>query len=182
MNATERTLLTVGHSNRSIETFLELLLSHRVAQVVDVRKLPGSRANPQFNDDALQAALAPHGIRYLWMPSLGGLRRGMPDSPNGGWRNKSFQAFADYMQTPEFAAAIDELLAEASERRTAIMCSEAVPWRCHRSLIADAALVRGMNVEHIMTPDRADRHKLHSFARVEGEQITYPPDEPPLLF
>ena len=168
-------VLTIGHSNRSLEDFLQLLLAHRVTLLVDVRKLPGSRKNPQFDQDRLSQALREAGIGYLHVPGLGGLRRRTLNSPNSGWRNASFQAFADYMLTDEFERSLTELTERARDERVALMCAEAVPWRCHRSLIADALLVRGIPVEDIFTATRVEPHVLHSFARVEGTRITYPP-------
>jgi uncharacterized protein (DUF488 family) len=168
-------LLTIGHSNRPIDEFLGLLEAHGVTLVADVRKLPGSRANPQFNADALAESLRSRGIGYVHLPGLGGLRKGAADSPNGGWENASFRAFADYMLTPEFERALEQLLELSQGERPAIMCSEAVPWRCHRGLIADALTVRDVAVAHIMTPKRTDRHKLRDWARVDGTRITYPP-------
>lgn len=167
-------VLTIGHSNRPIDEFLRLLTAHQVSTVVDVRKLPGSRANPQFNADALCDSLTAAGIGYQHLPGLGGLRRGSPTSPNGGWENASFRAFADYMLTTEFGQALEPLLDMAVRERPAIMCSEAVPWRCHRSLIADALLVRGVAVRHIMSATKANLHTLRDWAKVEGTRITYP--------
>jgi uncharacterized protein (DUF488 family) len=174
-------VLTIGHSNRPIGEFLALLAAHNVKLVADVRKLPGSRANPQFGGEALAASLKKVNLDYVHLPGLGGLRRGMENSPNGGWRNTSFRAFADYMQTPEFEASLADLLDLAAGEKTAIMCSEAVPWRCHRSLIADALVVRGIRVEHILTKTRADKHALHGWAKFDGLHITYPPEELPLF-
>ncbi|HLI33462.1 MAG TPA: DUF488 domain-containing protein [Terriglobia bacterium] len=168
------TLYTVGHSTRSIEAFIELLQAFRVKQLVDVRTIPRSRHNPQFNSDQLSETLKAAAIRYVHMPQLGGLRHAHRDSPNTGWRNASFRGFADYMQQPEFRSGLDKLLKLARLRPTAIMCAEAVPWRCHRSLIADALLVRGAHVEHILSGKRAEAHTLTPFAQVEGLQITYP--------
>lgn len=174
-------VLTVGHSNRPIGEFLALLTPHKVKLVADVRKLPGSRANPQFGGEALVVSLKKAGIDYVHLRGLGGLRKGSENSPNGGWRNTSFRAFADYMQTPEFEASLADLLDLAAVDKTAIMCSEAVPWRCHRSLIADALVIRGIRVEHILTKTRADKHALHGWARLDGLHITYPPEELPLF-
>jgi uncharacterized protein (DUF488 family) len=170
-------LLTIGHSNRSIETFLDMLRGHNVELLVDVRTMPRSRYNPQFNRETLPGSLAAAGIDYLHLPGLGGLRHPRKDSVNTGWRNLSFRGYADYMQTPEFEQHLAELLREAEGRRVAAMCAEAVPWRCHRSLIADGALVRGIPVLHIMSAEKADPHKLTTFARVEGERVTYPSDQ-----
>jgi uncharacterized protein (DUF488 family) len=168
------TLYTVGHSTRSIEAFVELLHAFRVKQLVDVRTIPRSRHNPQFNSDQLSATLKAAAIHYVHMPQLGGLRHAHRDSPNTGWRNASFRGFADYMQQPEFQSGLDKLLKLARLRRTAIMCAEAVPWRCHRLLIADALLVRGVHGEHILSGKRAEAHTLTPFAQVKGLQITYP--------
>ena len=175
--STPAMILTVGHSDRSLEEFLDLLQSHGVTMIVDVRKMPRSLRNPQFNRDSLPNALRGRGIGYTDLPALGGLRRRKPDSPNGGWRNASFQGYADYMLTPEFEAGLQELLDLARGQRPALMCAEAVPWRCHRSLIADALTVRGITVDHIMSKSRADRHALKPWAKVEGTRITYPPEE-----
>jgi uncharacterized protein (DUF488 family) len=167
-------ILTIGHSTRAIETFLELLRAHGVKRLVDVRTIPRSRYNPQFNCDTLAATLGDCGIGYTSMKELGGLRHARTDSPNTGWRNLSFRGYADYMQTPQFAAGLAALIEMARGEQTAIMCAEAVPWRCHRSLIADALLVHGCAVAHIMSASEAKPHSLTSFARVRGEQIIYP--------
>jgi uncharacterized protein (DUF488 family) len=169
------TVLTIGHSNRPLDEFLAMLAAHRVTMVADVRKMPRSRANPQFNTDTLPAALARHGIGYEHFPGLGGLRKGSSDSPNGAWENASFRAFADYMLTPEFDRALEKLFKASAGCRPALMCAEAVPWRCHRSVISDALVVRGLPVEHIMSETRTDTHKLRDWAQVEGTRITYPP-------
>ncbi len=145
--------------------------------LVDVRKMPRSRRNPQFNRETLPQALRQAGISYLDLPGLGGLRRRKPDSPNGGWKNASFQGYADYMLTPEFEQSLQTLLEHARGERVALMCAEAVPWRCHRSLIADALSVRGIAVEHILSEKRTQRHTLKPWARVEGTRITYPPTD-----
>jgi uncharacterized protein (DUF488 family) len=165
---------TIGHSNRVIGNLLEILQAHRIDLLVDVRTVPRSRHNPQFNRETLPATLAAAGIDYLHIAALGGLRRPRKDSVNIGWRNDSFRGYADYMQTGEFAGAIEDLLAAAGDRRAAVMCAEAVPWRCHRSLIADALVARGLPVFHIMSAARADEHKLTPFARIDGEHLTYP--------
>jgi uncharacterized protein (DUF488 family) len=175
------TVLTVGHSNRDLDTFIGLLKAHGITRLVDVRTVPRSRHNPQFNRDALPDSLAAVGIAYTHMPGLGGLRKPKPESINSGWRNASFQGFADYMQTPEFAENIRALEDLAQRDRAAIMCAEAVPWRCHRSLVADALTVRGWRVEHIMSETKRQDHKLTPFAHVEGTQITYP-QQPSLPF
>ncbi len=168
-------MLTIGHSNRPIDEFLRLLKAHGVQLLVDVRTVPRSRHNPQFNRDSLPQALAAEGIRYEHMPGLGGLRHARKDSPNTGWKNLSFRGYADYMQTAEFAQNLDALM-QHQDGVVAIMCAESVPWRCHRSLIADALTARGVAVRHIMSAARSNPHKLTSFARVEGDRITYPAD------
>ena len=169
-------VLTIGHSTRTIEEFIALLQAHAVTRVVDVRTVPRSRHNPQFNRETLPVSLQPAGIGYVHVAELGGLRHTTRDSINIGWRNASFRGYADYMQTPEFQQAIDQLIQLANQDRIAVMCAEAVPWRCHRSLIADALLVRGIRSEDIMSATRRQVHVLTSFARVEGTQITYPAD------
>ncbi len=168
-------LLTVGHSNRELPDFLELLRAHKIELLADVRTVPRSRHNPQFNRETLPASLAAAGIGYTHLPGLGGLRKPRSDSRNTGWRNLSFRGYADYMQTPEFHQNLNALIRLAGEHRTAIMCAEAVPWRCHRSLIADALTAGGVEVYHILSPTKADRHKLTKFARVEDGGVTYPP-------
>jgi uncharacterized protein (DUF488 family) len=167
-------IYTVGHSTRSLDELVALLRSFGVTTLVDVRTIPRSRHNPQFNTDALGPALGPHGLTYVHQPALGGLRKPRKDSLNAGWRNESFRGYADYMQTEAFAQALEQLIALASRATVAIMCAEAVPWRCHRSLIADALLARGVPVQHIMSPGHASPHKLTAFARLDGPQVTYP--------
>jgi uncharacterized protein (DUF488 family) len=169
-------VLTIGHSTRPIETFLELLQAHGVKHLVDVRTIPRSRHNPQFNRETLPQSLHGAGIAYTHMESLGGLRHTRRDSPNAGWRNASFRGFADYMQTTEFEQALGRLIDLARDQQVVLMCAEAVPWRCHRSLIADALLVRGVAVEHILGPKSRRPHSLRSFAKVDGTRITYPPE------
>jgi uncharacterized protein (DUF488 family) len=168
------TIFTVGHSTRTIDDFIALLHAHHVRQLVDVRTIPRSRHNPQFAQDQLGPALEQAGIRYRHAPALGGLRHARRDSINTAWRNASFRGYADYMETPPFGEAIEDLIARARKRSTAIMCAEAVPWRCHRSLIADALLVRGIDAEEIAGPTRTEPHKLTSWAKVQGQSITYP--------
>jgi uncharacterized protein (DUF488 family) len=170
-----RTVLTVGHSNQSLEEFLRLLQAHGVSLVADVRKMPGSRRNPRFGHDTLPPALRQAGIGYVHLPGLGGLRRRRPDSPNTGWKNASFQGYADYMLTPAFEQGLQELLERADGERVALMCAEALPWRCHRSLIADALVVRGVAGEHILGAGRTQPHVLRSWARVRGGHLVYPP-------
>lgn len=171
-------IFTVGHSTRTIEAFIAVLRAYGITQLIDVRAFPRSRQNPQFNSDALSFALQNAGIQYMHLPELGGRRRARADSVNTGWRNASFRGFADYMQTPEFAAGLKRLIEAAEIKPTAIMCAEAVPWRCHRSLIADALTVGGFRVEEIMSETRSQPHKLTPFAKVRGRKITYPLTEP----
>ena len=173
---TRPVILTIGHSNRTIAEFLALLKAHGVEWLVDIRTIPRSRHNPQFNRDALARSLRRESIAYTHLLKLGGLRHALRDSINTGWQNASFRGYADYMQTPEFAAALARLEKLATHKRCAIMCAEAVPWRCHRSLVADALTVRGYRVEHIMTLARRNAHKVTAFARVRGRSITYPPN------
>jgi uncharacterized protein (DUF488 family) len=168
------TIYTIGHSTRSIEEFLELLHAFGVHVLADIRTVPRSRHNPQFGRERLPAELSAAAIAYLHLPALGGLRHSPKSELNAGWRNASFRSYADYMQTPEFAAGIDELLALAADTTTAIMCAEAVPWRCHRSLVGDALLVRDVDVRDIMSATSAPEHQLTKFARVKGTTITYP--------
>ncbi|ALK96846.1 DNA repair protein [Massilia sp. WF1] len=170
------TVSTIGHSNRSIEEFIALLKQNNIACVLDIRTVPKSRHNPQFGQDQLPRSLQEAGIGYRYLAGLGGLRRPRPDSPNGGWRNTSFRGYADYMQTEAFAQNVDTVVALADSTRCALMCAEAVPWRCHRSLVADALLVRGIPVEEIIGPQAPRPHKLTAFAQVDGVRITYPSD------
>jgi uncharacterized protein (DUF488 family) len=170
------TVSTIGHSNRSIEEFIALLKQNGIACLLDIRTVPKSRHNPQFGQDQLPAALEAAGIEYRYLAGLGGLRRPRPDSPNGGWRNTAFRGYADYMQTEAFAQNVDTVVALAEHTRCALMCAEAVPWRCHRSLVADALVVRGIEVEEIIGPQAPKPHKLTAFARVDGLRITYPSD------
>ncbi|HEV2349251.1 MAG TPA: DUF488 domain-containing protein [Terriglobia bacterium] len=176
----EQTLvvMTIGHSNRPLETFVQMLRAHGVQQVIDVRTIPRSRHNPQFNLDSLPDDLRAAKILYRHVPGLGGLRRPRRDSPNAGWRNSTFRGFADYMQTKEFTVNLGKLMKLAAARQVALMCAEAVPWRCHRSLIADALAVRGIPVEHIITRTFRRSHQITPFARVEGKRISYPPETP----
>ena len=169
-------VLTVGHSTRPIEVFLEMLLAHGVTQLVDVRTVPRSRHNPQFSQESLPASLARAGIGYVHAPGLGGFRHAAADSPNAGWRNLSFRGYADYMQTADFEADLAGLIELARDNRVALMCAEAVPWRCHRSLIADALLVHGIGSCEIASPTRLQAHRLTPFARVSGLGLSYPPE------
>lgn len=167
-------VLTTGHSNRSIEDFIALLKGHRVERLVDVRTIPKSAHNPQFAREALSPSLHSARIHYRHMPGLGGFRHPKRDSVNAGWRNSSFRGYADYMQTPEFEKNLETLISLAREERTVIMCAEAVPWRCHRSLIADALTVRGIEARELASREKTKLHELTPFARVEGTEITYP--------
>ncbi|HEV2690590.1 MAG TPA: DUF488 domain-containing protein [Bryobacteraceae bacterium] len=165
---------TIGHSTRPIEEFIGLLQAHGIRQLADVRTVPRSRHNPQFNKENLPASLQAAGISYQHFHALGGLRRTRPDSINTGWRNASFRGYADYMQTPQFEQALEELIEVAKRAPTAIMCAEAVPWRCHRSLIGDALLVRSIAVLDVLNAKEAKPHSLTPFANVNGTQIAYP--------
>ena len=168
-------ILTIGHSTHTLDVFIKLLHAHNVNHIVDVRTVPRSRRNPQFNRETLPNSLKAVGIAYTHILGLGGLRRPRPDSPNTGWRNASFWGFADYMQTPEFRENLETLIELASKDRIALMCAEALPWRCHRSQIADALLVREIQVEHIMNEKHREVHKLTPWAVINGTSITYPP-------
>ncbi len=170
-------ILTIGHSTRTLEEFIRLLQAHAVSRVVDVRTVPRSRHNPQFNKTSLPGSLKKVGLRYVHISGLGGLRHAQRDSINVGWRNASFRGYADYMQTTEFEHSLEELIQLANQDRIALMCAEAVPWRCHRSLIADALLVRGIRTEDIMSATLRQVHVLTPFAKVRGATITYPVGE-----
>ena len=169
-------VLTIGHSTRSLEDFIHLLQTHEVKKVVDVRTVPRSRHNPQFNRETLPVSLKTNRIGYIHMLGLGGLRHSHPGSPNMGWRNASFRGFADYMQTQDFEKNLFTMIHLARQERISLMCAEAVPWRCHRSLIADALLIWGIRVEHILSLTHCQPHLLTPWARVDGTRITYPPD------
>src|SRR6266516_2277962 len=168
------TIYTIGHSTRTIEQFLELLRAHGIQQIVDVRTVPKSRHNPQFGKEALAASLEQAGIAYTHLEKLGGLRHTSKDSVNLGWQNSSFRGFADYMATPEFQAGLAELKTVAAKKTVAIMCAEAVPWRCHRSLIADALITQGWQVLHIQSRKTAQPHELTPFLKVQDGKLTYP--------
>jgi uncharacterized protein (DUF488 family) len=167
-------VLTIGHSTRSIDEFIRLLTAHDVDRVIDIRTIPRSRHNPQFSRDQLSRALRHAGIRYTHLPGLGGLRHPRPDSPNTGWRNASFRGYADYMQTTAFSRSLDRCIELARHETVVLMCAEAVPWRCHRSLVADALLVRGIAVSELTSGVRARPHVLTPWAKVKGTQISYP--------
>ena len=171
------TVLTIGHSTRSLDEFIGILKTHGIQLVADVRTVPRSRHNPQFNSEELAKALGKNDIAYIHMKGLGGLRRPLKDSPNKGWKNASFRGFADYMQTKDFEEALNNLIATAKKQRTSIMCAEAVPWRCHRSLISDALTVRGFEVQHLIRRTSVQPQKLTAWAKAEGTHITYPESE-----
>ena len=167
-------ILTIGHSTHPIEKFIELLRQHGIEQLVDIRTIPRSRHNPQFNSAALAKSVEDKGIGYVHLKELGGLRHPRRESINTGWRNASSRGYADYMQTAEFEQALRRLLQLCEDKRCAAMCAEAVPWRCHRSLLADALVARGIPVEHILSGSRRELHSLTPFARIENGRVTYP--------
>ena len=166
-------ILTIGHSTRPIDEFIKLLRQHGIEQLVDIRTIPRSRRNPQFSSEALAKSVEDNGIGYVHLKELGGLRHPRPDSINTGWRNASFRGYADYMQTAEFEEALRRLLQLCEDKRCAAMCAEAVPWRCHRSLLADALVARGIPVEHILSGSQREVHSLTPFARIENGRVTY---------
>ena len=167
-------VFTIGHSTRTRQDFIRLLKAHEVQRVIDVRTIPRSRHNPQFNRDQLSPALHGARIHYRHMPGLGGLRRARRDSTNTGWRNASFRGYADHMQTSMFRESLDQCIELAKRERVVLMCAEAVPWRCHRSLIADALLARGIKAREITSGIRTRPHSLTPWARVNRTQVTYP--------
>lgn len=168
-------IFSIGHSTRSIDELIGLLRAHGISTLADIRTIPRSRRNPQFEEATLAASLRSAGLEYVHIAALGGLRRPRPDSANSGWQNDSFRGYADYMGTPSFAAALEQLLElDTDQGPVAMMCAEAVPWRCHRSLVADALVVRGEHVEHIVGPGPTHVHRLNPMARVADGQITYP--------
>jgi uncharacterized protein (DUF488 family) len=175
-------IFTIGHSTRSIDDFIALLRANGVQRLIDIRTIPKSRHNPQFNGDALARALQAARIDYIHIKELGGLRRARPNSPNTGWRNASFRGFADYMQTDDFQTALDRAVQLGRQKASALMCAEAVPWRCHRSLVSDALLIRGAEVLEIVGDSSPKPHKLTPFARIHGTQITYPAEASGELF
>ena len=173
---------TVGHSNRPLENFLEILKAHAIERVLDVRRFPASRKWPHFNAVELGGSLSRAGIEYVGMPELGGRRKPRPDSPHTAWRVEAFRGYADFMDTPEFARGLEKITELARERRSTLMCAEALPWRCHRSLIADALLARGFEVFEILSEKESRPRKLPDFARVEGTRVIYDGGEKPLSF
>ncbi len=172
-------VFTIGHSTRPLQDFIDMLSGHAVTLLVDVRTVPRSRHNPQFNGDSLPKDMARCGVQYVHAAGLGGFRPTGPDSPNGAWRNASFRGYADYMQTAEFAENLFWLMRLGEAQQVAVMCAEAVPWRCHRSLIADALLMHGWLAQEIVSPTRVQTHKITPFARVVGTVITYPAEAAP---
>src|SRR5215475_5886766 len=175
------TVLTIGHSTHPFEEFIAILNAHGVQQLVDVRTVPKSRHVPQYNTEFLARELPKHGVDYVHMKALGGLRKAAKNSINTGWRNASFRGYADYMATEEFRKGIERLKQLATEKRTVVMCAEAVPWRCHRSLIGDALLARGVDVEDIMSAKDRRPHALTPFARIQGDTIIYDGEKPSLF-
>lgn len=167
-------LFTIGHGTRLLDEFWEILKSFAVDLVVDVRTIPRSRHNPQFNKETLPESLKHQGIGYIHQSGLGGLRKTHPDSLNTGWRNAAFRGFADYMQSNEFESNLNDLLETTSGKTAVLMCAETLPWHCHRSLIADALLARGIPVTHILKMGSSQPHSLTPFARVQGVNVTYP--------
>ena len=175
-------LWTIGHSTRSIDEFLALLAEHRIEAVADVRRYPGSRRLPHFSREALCESLRGSDLEYVHIPNLGGRRRARPDSPNTAWRSEQFRGYADYMMTEEFEAAFGELVDLAGRRRTAMMCAEALWWRCHRGLVADALKARGADVLHIVGAAKVEPHPYTSAARIVGGRLTYLPTDQADLF
>lgn len=171
------TVHTIGHSTRSVDEFIRILKSFGIQLLADIRTVPRSRRNPQYDQQALRELLIANRTAYIHLPDLGGLRRPKKDSINTAWENASFRGYADYMQTDEFAAAIDNLISLAAQNTTVIMCAEAVPWRCHRSLVGDALLVRGIDVIDIFSETNSKPHKMTPWARAHGLAITYPKNE-----
>ncbi len=167
-------VFTIGHSTKALQEFINTVETFGIGKIVDIRTIQRSRHNPQFNKETLPADLKVAGISYIHMPGLGGLRHTKRDSPNKGWRNSSFRGFADYMQTTDFEENLKKLAELAAKELVAIMCAETLPWRCHRSLIADALSVRGFEVEHIMSREKSQRHRLTPWIKIEGTKITYP--------
>jgi uncharacterized protein (DUF488 family) len=167
------TIYTIGHSTRTIADFLALLTAHDIRQLADVRTIPKSRRHPHFAGDALSASLNDAGIAYRHVAALGGLRKPRADSSNTGWRHEGFRGYADYMETPAFARAVDDLIAWSQEARTTVMCAEATWWQCHRRLLADALVAREIEVRHIMTATSAPPHEVTEFARIEGARVRY---------
>jgi uncharacterized protein (DUF488 family) len=181
MSTDPATILTIGHSTRTLQEFLGLLAEYRIEAIADVRRFPGSRRHPHFASDALATTLPAHGIAYQWLPKLGGRRKVQPGSPNTAWRNASFQGYADYTATAEFAEGLAELLKPAASKRTALMCAEAVWWRCHRSIIADVLKLRGIEVIHIIDATHTTAHPYTSPARIVDGRLSYAASQGDLL-
>lgn len=177
MSKTVNTVYTIGHSTRPIDEFIKLIKTYGIEMVIDVRTIAGSRHNPQYNEESLSNSLNKHNISYKRMKGLGGLRHTTKMSINNAWKNSSFRGYADYMQTPEFTESIKQLIKLSKEKQIVIMCAEAVPWRCHRSLIGDALIVRNIGVTDIISEKSNILHKVTPFARVKGHTITYPENE-----
>lgn len=174
-------IFTIGHSNHKLSEFIEILKSYKLKLVVDVRTIPRSRQNPQFNSERFKRALKQHGVEYIHMSGLGGLRHAHADSINKGWRNASFRGYADYMQTEEFAKNLQRLISRSNRKRLVLMCAEAVPWRCHRALISDALKLRGIVTEDIFTKTTHRPHRMTPFAKVRGKKISYPAETARLI-
>ena len=170
-------IFSIGHSTREIHDFLNILEKYEIRALVDIRTIPRSRRNPQFNDDALSTSLKEHAINYEKLASLGGLRKPKPDSMNLGWRNESFRGYADHMQSPDFEGGLNQLISIGQKEQTVMMCAEAVPWKCHRSLVGDALLIRGIEVMDIFDLLHAKPHTLTKFAKVDGLRLTYPGEQ-----
>jgi uncharacterized protein (DUF488 family) len=171
-------MYTIGHSTRPQDEFIHILKHYGIEELVDIRKIPRSGYNPQYNMESLSAALEGAGIRYRHYPELGGLRKARANSINTGWRSAGFRGFADYMLTPEFERAVSHLIQWGEDHVVAVMCAEAVPWRCHRMLLSDGLLVHGVKVDHIHSLKKAEPHRLTAFAKVDGTQLTYPSADP----
>ena len=167
-------VLTIGHSTRTLEEFVQLLEVYGVTLLVDVRTVPRSRHNPQFNKETFPTTLKHYGVKYIHMPEIGGLRHPKHESINLAWKNSGFRGYADYMQTKEFTDNLLKIIALARENRLVLMCAEALPWRCHRNLISDALVIRHVKVEHVISKDSIINHELNEMAHVEGTKITYP--------
>lgn len=173
-------IFTIGHSNHPIEKFLEILRAHRVERVLDVRRFPASRKWPHFNAESLARSLPAEAVQYIGLPELGGRRKPRPDSPHTAWRLEAFRGYADFMDTPDFSAGLEGVMALSREKRSALLCAEALPWRCHRSLIADTLLAHGWEVFEILSAGEAKARRLPGFARVEGNRVIYDVGELPL--
>ena len=168
------TIFTIGHGNRTLDELVDALREHAIIQLVDVRSFPGSRRHPHFNRENLERSLPASGVRYLWLKELGGRRRSRPDSPHTGWQVEGFRAYADYMETPAFAGALEALLHQAREAPTAYMCAERLWWQCHRRLISDALTVRGIDVVHVLDARKSEPHKPTPFLQVVDGRLLYP--------